>query len=61
LEIGEPANLTVIDPEARWTVTGAALASRSDNTPYEDMELPAVVTVTMLRGRVTARDGKINA
>ncbi|VEG54475.1 dihydroorotase [Mycolicibacterium aurum] len=58
LEVGEPANLTVIDPAARWTVTGPALASRSDNTPYEDMELPGVVTVTMLRGTVTARDGK---
>ncbi len=61
LEVGEPANLTVIDPDARWTVTGAALASRSDNTPYEAMELPAVVTATLLRGTVTARDGKAGA
>ncbi|ULE32769.1 dihydroorotase [Mycobacterium sp. IDR2000157661] len=58
LEIGEPANLTVVDPDTTWTVEGIALASRSDNTPYEDMELPAVVTLTMLRGVVTARDGK---
>ncbi|UXA20202.1 dihydroorotase [Mycobacterium sp. SMC-4] len=59
LDVGEPANLTLVDPTARWTVQGPALASRSDNTPYQDMELPAVVTATMLRGRVTARDGKI--
>ncbi|MGE4364493.1 MAG: dihydroorotase [Mycolicibacterium sp.] len=50
LEVGEPANLTVVDPAARWTVKGPELASRSDNTPYEDMELPAVVTATLLRG-----------
>ena len=61
LEVGEPANLTVIDPAATWTVTGPALASRSDNTPYQDMVLPAVVTATMLRGRVTARDGEVQA
>ena len=61
LEVGEPANLTVVDPSVRWTVSGPALASRSDNTPYEDMDLPATVTVTMLRGRITARDGKIPA
>ncbi|MDZ4265173.1 MAG: dihydroorotase [Mycobacterium sp.] len=61
LEVGEPANLTVVDPAATWTVTGPALASRSDNTPYEDMELPAVVTATLLRGKVTARDGKAGA
>jgi dihydroorotase len=58
LEIGEPANLTVVDPDATWTVAGSELASRSDNTPYESMELPAAVTMTLLRGKVTARDGK---
>ncbi|MBX7451332.1 dihydroorotase [Mycobacterium sp. G7A2] len=61
LEVGEPANLTVIDPSATWTVHGPALASRSDNTPYEAMELPATVTATLLRGTVTARDGKVGA
>jgi dihydroorotase len=58
LEIGEPANLTIVDPDATWTVEGSTLASRSDNTPFESMELPAAVTLTLLRGKVTARDGK---
>jgi len=58
LEVGEPANLVVVDPHTSWTVTGAQLASRSHNTPYEAMTLPATVTATLLRGRVTARDGK---
>jgi dihydroorotase len=57
LEVGEPANLTVVDPETTWTVTGSKLASRSDNTPFESMELPATVTLTLLRGKVTARGG----
>ena len=61
LEVGEPGNLTVVDPDATWTVEGPALASRSDNTPYEAMELPATVTLTMLRGKITARDGKCPA
>ncbi|MEB3031095.1 dihydroorotase [[Mycobacterium] nativiensis] len=58
LAVGEPANLTVVDPDASWVVTGTQLASRSDNTPYEAMTLPATVTATLLRGRVTARDGR---
>lgn len=57
LQVGEPANLTVIDPETTWTVTGTKLASRSANTPFESMTLPASVTLTLLRGNVTARDG----
>jgi len=56
LEIGEPANLVIVDPGASWTVRGAGLASRSANTPYESMTLPATVTATLLRGRITARN-----
>jgi dihydroorotase len=58
LDVGEPANLVVVDPGATWTVDGSALASRSANTPYEAMTLPATVTATLLRGRITARDGR---
>lgn len=58
LEVGEPANLVIVDPDATWTVDGSALASRSANTPYEAMALPATVTATLLRGRITARDGR---
>ncbi|BBY31958.1 dihydroorotase [Mycolicibacter minnesotensis] len=58
LEVGEPANVTVVDPDTTWVVAGTQLASRSDNTPYEEMTLPATVTATLLRGRITARDGK---
>jgi dihydroorotase len=42
-----------------WTVRGTALASRSTNTPFEGMRLPATVVATVLRGRITARDGKV--
>jgi dihydroorotase len=60
LETGEPANLVLVDPDAEWTVRGAELASVAANTPYEGMRLPGVVTLTLLRGRITAREGKIS-
>jgi len=60
LEVGEPANLTVVDPDATWTVTGADLASRSANTPYESLTLPAAVTATLLRGTLTSRSGTVH-
>ena len=59
LEVGEPANLVIVDPGGSWTVQGAELASRSTNTPYEEMTLPATVTATLLRGAITARDGNV--
>jgi dihydroorotase len=58
IAVGEPANLTLVDPAGRWTVHGADLASIAANTPYEGMELPGTVVATLLRGQVTARDGK---
>ncbi|SDJ10269.1 dihydroorotase [Actinokineospora alba] len=58
IAVGEPANLTLVDPAGRWTVHGADLASIAANTPYEGMELPGTVVATLLRGEVTARDGK---
>lgn len=58
LAVGEPANLALVDPDTSWTVRATELASISKNTPYEAMTLPARVTATFLRGRITARDGK---
>ncbi|WP_344682268.1 dihydroorotase [Saccharopolyspora taberi] len=57
--VGEPANLVLVDPRARWTVRGAELASIAANSPYEDMELPGRVVATLLRGRITAAEGKV--
>ena len=59
IAVGEPANLALVDPDARWTVRGAELASISANTPFEGMELPGRVRATVLRGRVTAHEGEV--
>ncbi|MFE4457174.1 dihydroorotase [Nocardia tengchongensis] len=61
LAVGEPANLALIDPATEWTVEANNLASIARNTPFQAMTLPAKVTATFLRGRLTARDGKIVA
>jgi dihydroorotase len=57
--VGEPANLVLVDPAARWTVRSAQLASLSHNTPFEGLDLPARVVATFLRGRATVRDGAL--
>ena len=59
LEVGEPANLCLVDPAASWTVDGAMLASKAHNTPFEGRELPGRVVATFLRGRPTVLDGKL--
>jgi dihydroorotase len=53
-----PANLTLVDPEATWTVEPAMLASRSRNTPYAGRELTGRVVATFFRGVPTVLDAK---
>ena len=48
--VGRLANFIVVNPAARWTVDRKALFSRSSNTPFHNLELPAVVTHTFFRG-----------
>ena len=55
LEIGSPADLVLFDPDERWRIEAATLASASSNTPLLDMELPGVVCLTVADGRVTYR------
>jgi dihydroorotase len=50
---GEPANVTLVDPAARWTVEPDRLATASRNTPFAGRELPGRVVATFLRGKPT--------
>ncbi|MDV8023342.1 dihydroorotase [Rhodococcus sp. IEGM 1330] len=59
IEVGEIANLTLVDPNASWTVSGKKLASVAHNTPFEDMTFSSKVTTTVLRGRITVSGGVV--
>jgi dihydroorotase len=57
LEAGEPANITVFDPAAEWTVVPARLASKSRNTPYAGRSLRGKVRHTVFGGDPVVVDG----
>ncbi len=50
---GEPANLVLVDPSARAVVDKRESASLSRNNPYDGLDLPDPVRLTMYRGRIT--------
>jgi dihydroorotase len=54
---GEPANLTVFDPDIEWEVQPARLASKSRNTPYAGKPLRGRVRHTVFRGAAVVVDG----
>ena len=52
LNVGAAADIVVFDPEVRWLVNGAALASQGKHTPFLGYELTGQVKATVVGGRI---------
>ncbi|WP_129658705.1 dihydroorotase [Rothia uropygialis] len=58
---GEPANIVLVDPEARRIVEPDKHQSKGRNSPYRSMEVPGAVRATFFKGHPTVVDGHINS
>ena len=58
---GAAANLVVLDLDTAWIVEEHSLRSRSRNTPFAGRRLKGRPVHTLLRGRFTLRDGKVQS
>jgi dihydroorotase len=52
LNIGAPADVTVLDPQREWTVDPWQFASKGRNTPLEGQTLRGVIVSTLFGGNV---------
>jgi dihydroorotase len=52
LRLGADADVTIIDPKARWTVDPSKFHSKSNNTPFAGMELTGRAEAVIVGGRV---------
>ena len=52
LAVGADADVTIIDPAARWKVDARNLRSRSSNTPFDGWELQGRADVVIVGGRI---------
>ncbi|MDN5756770.1 MAG: dihydroorotase [Micrococcaceae bacterium] len=59
LAAGEPANLILVDPAARWTVDPSTMSTKGRNSPFAGMELPGSVRATFFHGHPTVLDGAL--
>jgi dihydroorotase len=53
---GTPADVTVFDPNLKWTVDPAGFLSKSRNTPFAGWELTGRPTLTVVAGRIVFGD-----
>ncbi len=58
IEVGRPANLTVVDLEQTWTIAGDRLASLASNTPFEGRTVRGKVRHTLFNGEPVVVDAK---
>ncbi|MBW8173128.1 dihydroorotase [Ornithinimicrobium sp. Arc0846-15] len=56
---GAPANLTLVDPHRERVIDRSSSLSLSRNNPWHDRSLTGTVELTMLQGRITARQGNV--
>ncbi len=59
LGVGAPANVTVVDPDAKWTVNAMSFFSKSRNTPFHGRTVTGKVSHTVVGGRVVFEGGQI--
>ena len=52
LAVGAPGDVTVFDPEERWTVDPSAFASKGKNTPLAGLELQGRVRAVAVEGEL---------
>jgi dihydroorotase len=55
LSVGAPADVTVFDPQRRWTVDASAFLSLSRNTPFGGWTLTGAPAATVVAGQVVWR------
>jgi dihydroorotase len=56
LDEGEPANLTIFDPDARWTFAEDDVRSKSRNTPFVGAEMRGRPSAVYNKGRFTENE-----
>jgi len=61
IAVGADADIGIWDPELRQVLTHSMLGDGSDYTPYEGLEITGWPILTMVRGMVVVRDGKLRA
>jgi dihydroorotase len=56
LDVGAPADVTLVDPERRWKVAARAFRSKSRNTPFDGWELAGRAVAVLVGGRLVFED-----
>lgn len=61
LKEGQPADITIIDPELEFTIDKHSFLSKSSNSPFHGTKVKGKAVITIVNGKIIYRNGVINA
>ncbi|WP_026476609.1 dihydroorotase [Alkaliphilus transvaalensis] len=59
LKVGESADITIIDPMAKYKIDVAKFVSKGKNSPFHGKEVKGKVAYTIVKGKVIVAEGKL--
>jgi dihydroorotase-like cyclic amidohydrolase len=59
IRVGSDADLTIVDLNLSYKISGAELHSKIDWTPFEGVEIKGLPVMSIVRGMVVMKDGEI--
>lgn len=59
LKVGSDADIVLVDMQKKQTIKNEDIISKCRWTPYNGMEIQGVPVMTLLRGRIIAKEGKL--
>ncbi|MGL5513943.1 MAG: dihydroorotase, partial [Sporomusa sp.] len=59
LKIGAPADITIIDPEYKWTVNCMNFYTRGKLSPFESRKLQGKALITIVNRRIIMQNGEV--
>ncbi|MCX7781387.1 MAG: dihydroorotase [Negativicutes bacterium] len=60
LQVGVPADITVIEPMREWTVDSKKFYTRGKHTPFEGAKLKGKAVATIVGGTIVMKDGEVS-
>lgn len=59
LKVGAPADITIIDPEYKWTVDCIKFYTRGKHSPFESRNLRGKALITIVDGSIIMQNGEV--
>lgn len=60
IKVGQTADLTLIDPKAKWTLDSGSMVGKSKNTPFGGRRMTGRAVATLVGGVFTHRDASFD-